>query len=39
MTATPLTVTDAMVSGLVESLGIDGVVELTQIVALENERS
>ncbi len=39
MTVTPPVVTDAMVSGLVEKLGAAGVVELTQMVALENERS
>lgn len=36
MTQTPLTVTDEMVAGLVESLGAPAVVELTQVVALEN---
>lgn len=39
MTATPPTVTDAMVARLVEQLGTPAVVELTQIVALENMRS
>ncbi|MDI6910642.1 carboxymuconolactone decarboxylase family protein [Nocardioides sp.] len=39
MTATPPTVTDAMVAGLVERLGTPAVVELTQMVALENMRS
>jgi len=39
MTATPPTVTDAMVAGLVERLGTAAVVEMTQMVALENMRS
>lgn len=39
MTATPPTVTDAMVAGLVERLGTPAVVELTQMIALENMRS
>jgi AhpD family alkylhydroperoxidase len=39
MTQTPPTVTDEMVGGLVERLGVPGVVELTQMVALENMRS
>ena len=39
MTATPPTVTDAMVARLVEQLGTPAVVELTQLVALENMRS
>lgn len=39
MSQTPLTVTDQMVSGLVERLGVEAVVELTQMVALENMRS
>ena len=39
MSTTPLTVTDEMVAGLVESLGTAAVVELTQMVALENMRS
>jgi alkylhydroperoxidase family enzyme len=39
MTLTPPTVTDAMVSHLVEALGAPAVVELTQMVALENMRS
>lgn len=39
MTATPPTVTDAMVSGLTEALGVPAVVELTEMVAIENQRS
>ncbi len=39
MTQTPPTVTDEMVDGLVERLGVPAVVELTQMVALENMRS
>lgn len=39
MTATPPTVTDEMVAGLTEQLGTEAVVELTLIVAIENERS
>jgi alkylhydroperoxidase family enzyme len=39
MTSTPPTVTDEMVSGLVERLGEPALVELTQMVALENMRS
>ena len=39
MTATPPTVTDEMVAGLVDQLGAPAVVELTQMVALENMRS
>lgn len=39
MTATPPTVTDEMVTGLVEQLGEPALVELTQMVALENMRS
>lgn len=39
MSTTPLTVTDEMVAGLVEQLGVQAVVELTQMVALENMRS
>jgi AhpD family alkylhydroperoxidase len=39
MSTTPLTVTDAMVAGLVDQLGPAAVVELTQMVALENMRS
>ncbi len=39
MSATPLGVTDEMVAGLIERLGVEAVVELTQMVALENMRS
>jgi alkylhydroperoxidase family enzyme len=39
MTATPPTVTDEMVAGLTERLGTEAVVELTLMVAIENERS
>ena len=39
MSTTPLGVTDEMVAGLVEALGAEAVVELTQMVALENMRS
>jgi AhpD family alkylhydroperoxidase len=39
MTATPPTVTDEMVAGLRERLGDAAVVELTAMVAIENERS
>jgi AhpD family alkylhydroperoxidase len=39
MTATPPGVSDAMVDGLVASLGVPAVVELTKMVAVENERS
>ena len=39
MSGTPLTVTDEMVSGLVDQLGAAAVVELTQLIALENMRS
>jgi AhpD family alkylhydroperoxidase len=39
MSSTPLTVTDAMVAGLVDQLGTAAVVELTQMIALENMRS
>ena len=39
MTTTPLTVTDEMVAGLDEQLGHAAVVELTMMVAVENERS
>jgi alkylhydroperoxidase family enzyme len=39
MSVTPLTVTDEMVSNLVDQLGAEAVVELTQMVALENMRS
>ena len=39
MSTTPLDVTDEMVAGLTERLGVAAVVELTEMVALENERS
>lgn len=39
MTATPPTVDDAMVASLRERLGTEAVVELTLMVAIENERS
>ncbi|GAA1711419.1 hypothetical protein GCM10009809_04570 [Isoptericola hypogeus] len=39
MTATPPTVTDEMVSGLLARLGAPAVVELTQMVAIENMRA
>ncbi|HEU4512713.1 MAG TPA: carboxymuconolactone decarboxylase family protein [Nocardioidaceae bacterium] len=39
MTATPPEVTDEMVTGLTDRLGTEAVVELTLMVALENERS
>ena len=39
MTATPPTVTDGLVSRLLEQLGAPAVVELTQMIALENMRS
>ena len=39
MTATPPTVTDEMVAGLDRQLGHAAVVELTMMVAIENERS
>lgn len=39
MSVTPLTVTDELVARLVERLGTEAVVELTQMVALENMRS
>jgi AhpD family alkylhydroperoxidase len=39
MTVTPPTVTDEMVSRLDEALGHDAVVELTMMVAVENQRS
>lgn len=39
MTVTPPTVDDAMVASLIEQLGVEAVVELTQMVALENQRS
>lgn len=39
MTATPPEVTDEMVDALVARLGVPAVVELTKMVAVENERS
>ncbi|WP_432476315.1 carboxymuconolactone decarboxylase family protein [Nocardioides sp. GXQ0305] len=39
MSATPPTVTDEMVAGLRDRLGDPAVVELTALVAIENERS
>ena len=39
MTVTPPEVTDAMVDALVEDLGTKAVVELTMMVAVENQRS
>lgn len=39
MSATPPTVTDEMVQGLLAQLGPAAVVELTQIVAVENQRA
>ena len=39
MSTTPMTVTDEMVAALVDRLGAEAVVELTQMVALENMRS
>jgi AhpD family alkylhydroperoxidase len=39
MSVTPLTVTDAMVEKLIDQLGTEAVVELTQMIALENMRS
>lgn len=39
MTANPPTVTDEMVESLTERLGTEAVVELTLMVAVENERS
>ena len=39
MTATPPTVTDEMVGALTDRLGAEAVVELTVIIAIENERS
>jgi alkylhydroperoxidase family enzyme len=38
-TATPVAVTDEMVTPLRDALGDDGLVELTMMVAIENERS
>lgn len=39
MTATPPTVTDELAAALREDLGVDAFVELTMMVAVENERS
>ena len=39
MSTTPLTVTDEMVALLIEHLGEPAVVELTMMIAVENERS
>jgi AhpD family alkylhydroperoxidase len=39
MSATPPTVTDEMVAGLLDELSTPAVVELTQLIALENMRS
>ena len=39
ITATPPTVTDEMVAALLERLGEEAVVELTMMVAVENQRS
>src|SRR4051794_36126870 len=39
MSTTPMTVTDEMTESLVAQLGAPGVVELTQMVAVENMRS
>ena len=39
MSTTPLTVTDEMVAGLLAQLGPAAVVELTEMVAVENQRS
>lgn len=39
MTATPPTVTDGMVGMLVEDLGEAAVIELTMLIAIENQRS
>jgi AhpD family alkylhydroperoxidase len=39
MSSTPLTVTDELVDRLVDQLGTEAVVELTQMIALENMRS
>ncbi|HET9761385.1 MAG TPA: carboxymuconolactone decarboxylase family protein [Nocardioidaceae bacterium] len=39
MSVTPLTVTDAMADALRADVGVDGFVELTMMVAVENERS
>ena len=39
MSATPPTVTDELVARLIDQLGTEAVVELTQMIALENMRS
>ncbi|WP_435742696.1 carboxymuconolactone decarboxylase family protein [Nocardioides sp. SYSU DS0663] len=39
MSETPLRVTDEMTAGLLEQLGVEAVVELTEMVAIENLRS
>jgi AhpD family alkylhydroperoxidase len=39
MSVTPLTVTDAMADALRADVGVDGFVELTMMVAVENQRS
>jgi alkylhydroperoxidase family enzyme len=39
MTATPPTVDDWMVEKLTDRLGVEAVVELTMIIAIENQRS
>ena len=39
MSTTPLTVTDELVTRLIDQLGTPAVVELTQMIALENMRS
>jgi AhpD family alkylhydroperoxidase len=39
MSTTPLTVTDWMVDKLTDQLGVEAVVELTKMVAVENERA
>lgn len=39
MTVTPPTVTDQMVSELIDELGEEAVIELTKMIAIENERS
>ncbi len=39
ITETPMQVTDEMVASLTEQLGVAAVVELTQMVAIENQRS
>ena len=39
MSTTPLTVTDEMVASLLEHLGEEALVELTMMVAIENERA